>query len=141
MDPHRRNKQFIDSEVQGALARRMAIHWLMYALMAALLLIGIRWLVNPNTPLVDHLNEAWRSYGPVFIILLSMAPLFIYDAMKLSNRFTGPVLRLRRGLNELASGKAAEEIKLREEDFWQDIAEDFNRVAVRLNGSDGAKHT
>ncbi|MEO1496717.1 MAG: hypothetical protein AAFV43_06160 [Planctomycetota bacterium] len=130
---HRRKKQFIDSEVQGALARRLAVHWLVYAFVAGLLLVGLRWLVNPATPLIDHLSAAWETYGPVFIILLSLAPLFVYDAVKLSNKFTGPVMRLRRGLRELASGESAEPMQLRDGDFWQDLASDFNAVNDRVS--------
>lgn len=130
---YRRTKKFIDPEVQGALAKRLALHWVIFAVVAGLLLVGIRWLVNPAMPISDHIAHAWGSYAPVAMIMLSLTPLFVYDAVKLSNRFTGPVLRLRRGLRALASGKSVEPIQLRDGDFWHDFAQDFNSVNDRMS--------
>ena len=64
--------------------------------------------------------------------MLSLAPMFIYDTVKLSNRFAGPVLRIRRAARQLADGEIPKKSKLRDGDFWKDLASDFNGVIDRV---------
>lgn len=126
-----RKREFIDPAVQGAIARRMALHWALFVLIAAVLVVGMKWICDPLTPLATHLSAAWWTYGPIFIVLACLAPMFVYDAVKLSNRFTGPVLRFRRAARALAAGERPEKIKLRRGDFWTDLAGDINVVIDR----------
>lgn len=132
MQPHRRRTEFIDPEVQGALARRIAMHWVLYVAVATLLVVGLKWMANPLTSLGEHVAEAWWTYGALLMVLVALAPVFIYDAVKLSNRFTGPMLRLRNATKQLADGSRPAPITLRDGDFWQDAAADFNRLLDRL---------
>lgn len=136
---HRRKTEFIDPEVQGALARRISIHWLLYTLLASILVIGLKWMTNPFTPLAEHVAEAWWTYGPMLLVLVCLAPVFVFDAVKLSNRFTGPVLRLRNATRELANGERPRRITLRDGDFWKELAEDFNRVVDRYEPETAAQ--
>jgi hypothetical protein len=129
--PHRRRFEYIDPEVQGALARRIAFHWIAYTAVATTLVVGLKWLTNPFTPLGDHLLEAWWTYGPLLMVLVGIAPVFVYDAVKLSNRFTGPVLRLKAATRALAEGRRPAPIRLRDGDFWKELAGDFNLVVER----------
>lgn len=131
---HRRKTQFVDAEVQGALARRISIHWMLFTLLAATLIIGLRWLSDPFTPLSEHLSEAWSLYGPMLLVLVCLAPVFVYDAIKLSNRFTGPIMRLRNATRMLAAGSRPAKICLRKKDFWKDLADDFNLMVERYEG-------
>jgi hypothetical protein len=133
--PYRRKREFIDPEVQGALARRLAFHWAVYLVVATMLIVGLKWLSNPFTPLTEHLVEAWWTYGTILMVLVCLAPVFVFDAVKLSNRFTGPMMRLRNGLRALADGQDPGRIKLRDGDFWKEVAGDFNRVADRFETS------
>lgn len=128
---HRRKSEYIDPEVQGALARRISIHWLLFTALAAVLTVGLKWMADPFTPIATHLANAWWTYGPVLLVLTCLAPVFIFDAVKLSNRFTGPVLRLRSATRALAEGQHPGKITLRDNDFWKDLADDFNRVVDR----------
>lgn len=128
----RRKVEFIDPEVQGALARRMSIHWLLFTVLASVLVVGLKWLTNPFTPITEHLYEAWWTYGPMLLVLICLAPVFVYDAIKLSNKFTGPMLRFRNATRAVARGEDPGRIKLRTGDFWQGVANDFNQMVERL---------
>lgn len=130
---HRRKAAYVDPEVQGALARRISIHWLLYTALAATLVVGLKWMANPFIPLTDHVVAAWWTYGPIMLVLLCLAPVFVFDAVRLSNRFTGPVLRLRNATKQLANGHQPRKIKLRHGDFWSELADDFNQVVDRLH--------
>ena len=136
MKVHRRKKDFIDPEVQGAIARRMALHWALYTVVAAALVLGMKWMCDPFTPIGQHLVEAWWTYGPMFVVLACLAPIFVFDAVKLSNRFTGPVMRIRKATRALAAGESPTKINLRDGDFWKDLASDFNRIIDRLEPND-----
>lgn len=128
---HRRKSEYTDPEVQGALARRISIHWLLYTLLIVTLIVGLKWMADPFVSLWDHVIDAWSTYGPMLLVLFCLAPVFVFDAMRLSNRFTGPVLRLRNATRQLANGESPRKIHLRDGDFWKDLASDFNRVIER----------
>lgn len=133
MSNHRRKTEFIDPEVQGALARRIAVHWILYIALATALVLGLKWMSDPFTSVAQHAIDTWWSHGPALLVLVCLLPIFVFDAVKLSNRFTGPVMRLRNATRDLANGKRPEKISLRNDDFWQELAEDFNRVAERID--------
>ena len=128
---HKRKQKFVDPEVQGALARRIGLHWVLYTVVASFLVVGLKWLSDPFTPLSEHAIAAWWTYGPLLLVLLGLMPIFIYDAVKLSNRFTGPMMRIRKAARALASGETVQPLKFRDDDYWQELAEDFNRIVDR----------
>ena len=69
--------------------------------------------------------------------LLLLVPLAVQDLLRLTNRFAGPKARLARQLRELAAGDTPP-LEFRRDDYWQDLADDFNRVReelLRLRGS------
>ncbi|QDT69549.1 hypothetical protein MalM25_24880 [Planctomycetes bacterium MalM25] len=133
---HKRKQKFIDPEVQGALARRIGVHWLLYTLVASVLVVGLKWLANPFVPITEHAIEAWWTYGPLLLVLICLAPIFIYDSVKLSNRFTGPMMRIRQATKSLAKGERVRPLTFRGDDFWQDLAKDFNQIVDRYEPND-----
>jgi hypothetical protein len=65
--------------------------------------------------------------------MLLLLPLFLRDTLKLSNRFAGPMYRLRMALKSMVSEGTLKPIKFRDGDFWQEAAEDFNVVASKFD--------
>ena len=128
----RRTKKFIDANVQGSLARRIIFHWLLFLLVASLAAFILQVLSNPFRPLSDHLNDIWWTHGPFFLVMIFLLPVFIFDSIKLSHRFAGPVYSLRRAIRDIAQGKPARKLKFRRHDFWHDVAEDYNAMLQRL---------
>jgi hypothetical protein len=55
----------------------------------------------------------------------------LYDTLKLSHRFAGPIVRLRNGLSAWGDGKEVQPIKFRQNDFWNELADHFNRAVER----------
>ena len=134
-----RKTKYIDPAVQGALVRRLVFHWVAFILVTTLFVIGLQWFENPFISLFGTVSQAWSSYGAVLLILACLAPVFIYDAIKLSSRFTGPIHRLREGLGALAGGQPVATLTFRGDDFWQDLAQDFNRVAERMHSGEATQ--
>jgi hypothetical protein len=129
---HPRRKKFIDANVQGSLARRIIFHWLLFMLVASLAAFILQVLSNPFRPLPDHLNDIWWTHGPFFLVMAFLLPVFVFDSIKLSHRFAGPVYSLRRAIRDIAQGKPARKLKFRRSDFWHDVAEDYNAMLKRL---------
>ncbi len=134
---YRRSKKFIDSSVQGSLARRIIFHWLLFLLVASLAAFVLQVLSNPFRPLSAHVRDIWWTHGPFLLVLFFLLPVFVVDSIKLSHRFAGPIYSLRRAIRDIAQGKPARKLKFRRHDFWQDVADDYNAMLLRLELLDG----
>ena len=146
MSNNRRKKFYVDPAVQGALVARAAQYWL-YSVAAVGTLTMLGWIfVSPGL----HVLVASPPLASMVIQMVAIAvisaflllPFVLMDVSRHSNRFAGPMVRLRRSMEQLADGEAVEPIRFRDEDYWQDFATAFNRILARVNGaSDGATST
>lgn len=123
-----RRRFLIDPKVQWAIIRHMTLHWSLTILALLAIGIGVQVVYSPSDLTVW--NAIGRSVGaqaPLLCLMFMLYPVYVWDIIKLSHRFSGPMLRFRRTLNELAEGGDSAPIKFRPGDFWHDAAEDFNR--------------
>lgn len=129
-----RKKVFIDSRVQGALLRQLVWHWCLACfIMVAYLLILQAFLSGLEGNLADHVQAVWNRYAPLAVVLITLFPVFLYDSIRLSHRFAGPMVNLKRNLRKLAEGEPIPPLRFRQGDFWQELTSDFNLVADRLS--------
>ena len=125
----RRQKSIVDVEVQGAILRRISVHWLLFFIGNSLaLLMWVKLFELPDLPWKEVAAECLRRYFPFFLVSLVMLPAFVWDTLKLTTRFAGPIHRLRTALKRVASGEKIKPIKFRHGDFWNEIANNFNRA-------------
>jgi hypothetical protein len=129
--PQRRQK-FIDSKVQGALARRIIFHWLVFVAVASVTALLLQVLSDPFRPAGYHLENLWYTHGPFLVVMVFLLPVFVIDTVKISHRFAGPIFSLRRTMREVADGKPPRELKFRDGDFWHELATDYNAMIARL---------
>jgi nitrogen fixation/metabolism regulation signal transduction histidine kinase len=127
-----RTKRFIDSNVQGALTRRIIFHWLVFMVVTSAVAFVLQVLADPFRGLTSHFKDLWWTQGPFLLVMLFLLPVFVMDAIKLSHRFTGPVFSLRRAMRAVAAGEKPRKLKFRQDDFWQDLAEDYNGLLSKL---------
>jgi hypothetical protein len=59
-------------------------------------------------------------------------PIVIFSAIRFSNRFAGPMVRIRGALKQIAQGETPPRLVLRDDDFWSDIVNDINEIADQL---------
>jgi hypothetical protein len=128
-----RKRLFVDPKVQGALIIRAVGYWFFCLLTMSLALLLWRLWTGPARLFYLQFDEMWQWYGPAAIASLAVLPLVIIDVVRLSNRFAGPLYRLRREMRKLASGEPVRALKFRDGDFWMEFADEFNSVAQRLN--------
>jgi hypothetical protein len=127
-----RKRLFVDPPVQGAIVRRAALYWAACLLFVSLPLIIGRTLADPDRLFYEHLGDLWGQYWPFLTCAALILPVILYDLAKLTNRFAGPVVRLRRALRQMADGGGLEPIHFRDGDFWPELAAEFNRAVDRL---------
>jgi len=127
-----RKNHFCDRSVQGALLLHAGAYWLAYLVTATALVLFVELLSgDPRRAWANTLHR----HGPSALAMLVLAPIFLRDLCRLSNRFAGPIVRLRWALRELADGNEVPPIQFRDRDFWKELAADFNRAAQRLHAA------
>jgi hypothetical protein len=124
---------FVDRQVQGALLFRIAIYWCFAVLTVCLVTLCVRAITysGPSDSFFDYFafGEFFTQYGVVVLASLALVPIIMLDVIATSNRFVGPLYRMRRSLRALAAGEHVEPIQFREKDYWKDVAGEFNLVA------------
>jgi hypothetical protein len=129
---HRRSIFLIDREVQGALMLRIMLYWLFCLLSISLMLICWSAYNGPSQRFVDLVTDLYYRYGPALSASLILLPIVMMDVLRMSNKFVGPVMRLRKGLRDVAEGRPAQPLNFRDDDFWREMAGDFNRAAAHV---------
>jgi len=132
MSRPKRRQKFIDSRVQGALARRIIFHWLVFLAVASVAALMLQVLSDPFRPAGEHLQSIWYTHGPFLVVMVFLLPVFVVDTIKISHRFAGPIFSLRRTMRDVADGQPPQKLKFREDDFWHELAEDYNAMITRL---------
>ena len=125
----KRARILVDPTVQWAIARRVLLHWCMLLFCIITISVMARVLVSAgDMPFSQSLREAFSAQGPLLFVMFILMPVFLRDTLKMSNRFAGPMYRLRTVLSEMANGGDGGRIKFRDGDFWLQAATDFNTV-------------
>ena len=128
MSTCRRKKVLVDRELQLGMASRLLTYWCAtwFAVFAIPILIQIFFLsdVSFKELMARMIDDLWF---PMMMSLL-MLPIVARDCVKFSHRVAGPVWRFRKTLRDFNDGKQVETIKLRKDDYCQELADEFNRL-------------
>ncbi len=130
-----RKRLFVDPKVQGTLVIRVLSYWIVCLVTVTLMLLCWSVLCTPRL-FYTHLDDMWFHYGAALVASLILLPMVIVDIIRVTNRFAGPMLRLRRSMRALARGEHVEPIRFREGDFWKEFADEFNAVVARVQRAD-----
>jgi hypothetical protein len=127
----KRARLWVDPEVQGALILRVLVYWLACMIFVTLPLALIYAFANPGKYLHEHYLNLLLRHWPVLAALTAMIPFIIYDTIRFSHRFAGPISRLRRELIRYEEGEEIFPIHFRKGDFWRDVVDRINNVVER----------
>jgi len=121
-----RQKFWIDRSVQGVLIGRIILYWT-----AGLLYLGLgsacfQYYAHPDWSIETHAWALFQQIWPWIPSLILFMPLVIYDIIRLSNLFAGPIYRLRVHLDELMENPECRPLTFREDDYWQDLVQPIN---------------
>ena len=129
----KRKRLFVDNRVQGSLIRQLIIHWSLACFLIFLYLFTLEAFSSGfSLGFQETIGVLWREYGLLVLVLFVISPVFIYDSMKLSNRFVGPMISFRAALKKISNGEDHEAINFRQNDFWKELANDLNKVSAEL---------
>jgi hypothetical protein len=132
MSQIRRRIFLIDSKVQGALVFRVGAYWLYCLFTISMLLVWWDLFTGPSRTFLTVASEVYRRFAPAAAASLCILPLVVMDLLRMSNRFVGPARRLQTALRALGEGRQVMPVIFRDNDFWQELAADFNRVNDRV---------
>jgi len=133
MSSQQRRRLFIDRPIQTALLLRATSYWAVCLLVQVLMIVFFSVVTSAPDRFYARIDELWTHLQLSIIAAVLVLPLLLFDIVKLSHRWVGPVHRLRTSLQALSRGEPVTPIRLREGDFWQELAGDFNVVAAELS--------
>lgn len=129
----KRKVVLVERQVQGALGWRIAAHWFLFLALSVSVTTCLQVLGDIESgSLWSSLAQALRTQVGSIVVLMALLPWFIHDSLKLSNRFAGPMVRLRKSIIELTQQDSTAPVSFRSGDFWQDISTDFNNLRARV---------
>ncbi len=104
MPKYPRKQLWIDAKVQGHLIARVVLYWVACFITVELLQLTWRILTGPEQPTFAgyFVNQDWAAMGGRMLICALLLVPITHDMLKLSNRFAGPVFRMRRSLRQVA---------------------------------------
>jgi nitrogen fixation/metabolism regulation signal transduction histidine kinase len=95
-------------------------------------------LLDPLAPAEQRMSQLRVSVGAFILVSLCLLPIFVRDAIRFSHRFVGPIIRLQSEMRKVDEVKELRTFKLRDKDFWQDLAGDYNDFVERLKNCERA---
>jgi hypothetical protein len=136
MDPKKlRKRLYVDRHVQGGIVARLMFLWLASTALAVGVWFLMQFFANPTEGFAYYLANAWRQVFPLVLAFAVTLPIAVLHLLRFTHRFAGPVVRLRRMMHQLASGQQVSNLKFRDHDYWQDLADDFNQIATALTAA------
>ncbi len=128
---HCRYRYFADVKIQGGLCVRVAAYWFICQLSFAATIAGLYVLngfqVNYGGP------SPWGMIVSATLVSSLLLPIALFDLIVFSNRFAGPLLRLRRQARAMARSEPTGDFALRRGDYLEEMCQDMSAIAGRLN--------
>jgi hypothetical protein len=136
MKTERRHNWMVNRELQEGFSRRLLVYgcgtWL--AIFAVPICAKLLVTDLPFTVLAAQMiSDMWF---PMTMSLL-VFPIVYWDIHRFSHRIAGPLCRINNCMQKFADREKVEPIKLRENDFCKDLAENFNHIILK-NSTDMA---
>ncbi len=135
-----RKRIWIDPSVQGVLVGRILIYWTAAILYFSIAVGLSHYFENPQWSF-SQLAHAWlETVGPWIPSAVLMMPLVVYDVIRLSHQFVGPVHRAKNQLRRIAQSPNCTPFVLRTDDYWSELIEPINNVQNHILSLHGALH-
>lgn len=128
-----RQQLLIDQHVQGSLLRRTALYSCGCAVYFAVILVFTEVMSDPHEAVSSAIIRCFDEaiYWAPGLMLLT--PVVAYDLLRVTNRFAGPMFRLRREMRRLIDGESKYPLNFREDDYWGEMAVIFNQIRDELH--------
>lgn len=123
-----RKRVWINPEVQGALVLRATLYW--FECLLTVFFMTVCWTAwtEPVANSAELFSRVASRSLPVLAASVLVLPLVLFDMLRASHQFVGPLHRVRASLRALTSGHQPAPITFRETDYWKEFAEDVNNL-------------
>ena len=125
----KRRKIWID-RLQTYLSLRIALYFILYQ-------VAVWALVAINLKLSDYAGTAGGGSTPYTSVItwagiLLLAFVFIFDAVRWTHRFVGPLYRLRQTIRAVTAGEEVDLVSLRQGDYLEEMRDEVNELLKAL---------
>ena len=132
-----RRQHWVDAQAQGTLVRRVLMHWCIFFAGTLICWYVLQLLLgDPSKPIVERMTTSGSNILLLLVIMLSLFPAFALDTVRFSNRFVGPIARLRGAMRRLSEGSLPGKLAFRDNDFWSEVAEEFNLLSDHVQNQE-----
>lgn len=135
-EPFKRSKIFVNHGIQGSMALRFGLYWVVYhlclwhgAFMYFFLRARLSLLTGGEGPMMsvsELYGKFMADYLPITVTALLLLPIVVYEMIRQTHRIAGPLVRFSNALTEMKDGKVIQPVKLREGDMLTDFETLFN---------------
>lgn len=126
-----RKKVWIDP-FQTKLTRRILTYLAVFVAVFVNLLFAWKLITEGPVNPWQQLLDVMYSHLPVFVVLLVLVPIVAWDSIRMSHKLVGPLVRFRQSMQAITKGETVRPIKLREDDFLDEMRDDFNHMLESL---------
>lgn len=131
---YKRRQVFVNRPVQGRLLLRFLGLWGLYHLVLWHVMFLFRFfqyfrdILNGGAPqsFGGLYMEFAREHYLILVCAVMVLPILLWEVLKLSHRFVGPLVQFKRCLSHLARGERVTEVHIRKGDFLVDLQNSFN---------------
>ena len=134
----KRDRILIDSEVQVDLLWQATKYWFFCLLTIALFMFCWTILTADNLGSAAILHTLMHQFGPAAATSVLVLPLIYFDLLRVSQRFAGPIFKLRQTLQAIAAGEKVSPLQFRDDDYWHELAADFNAALAKVQADAAA---
>jgi len=133
--PYRRRQKLVNPDYQYRYMRRLFVITAAAVIGAAATAYGILWILLFRSPVVsqDEVIVAMVAIGLTMLVELAIAaPLIVTLGLFQSHKVAGPLVRIKRALQDIADGDLSTRITLRKYDELHDLADAINQMVEQL---------
>ena len=132
---HPRKQYVVNKTLQWRIAWQAIATWVVggsVALVFPVLALFLCGMGFAGMTFGEVLNDVAKAYTFPLLMAVVFMPIAIWHSLQFSNRIAGPMYRFDNEIKRLLAGETIKPVKLREKDYWQSFATDFNQIAERL---------
>ena len=130
---NRRSRRFVHPRIQMALVLQSLRQWSLFLLALVGMLWGLEYFTHgAQLSALECLGKMWGRFGVALVVLIPLLPAIIYDSIRISNRFVGPLVRLRNAMQRASRGEKVAPLECRRNDIAEDFFKAFNEMLPRV---------
>lgn len=127
-----RQKIWVDGKIQGIIVGRILIYWSATMMFFGLGLAVTQVCDHPNWSYSEHISNWLATAIPWAPSIFLLLPLVVYDLVRTTHAFTGPINRVRQQLAKMAQNPNCTPLMLREDDYLHELIVPLNSLQHQI---------